>query len=134
MKIAWDNMRLRAGELVHLGARLGLHLVGEEPVARLLGGRARDQRDLGVAVEEDLLEVVLELQILEGLGLARERRVPARLAHRLARAHEALEARVVAQEMRVHVHDELVRQRLRALVRQLGRRGLGRGSTPKIGP
>ena len=116
---------LAAGEAIHLGARLGLHLVREEPVARLLGARARDQRDLGVAVEEHLLEVVRELEILQGLGLARERGVPPRLAHRLARAHEALEARVVAQEVRVHVHDELIRQPLRALVRQLGRRGLG---------
>ena len=118
-------MRFAAGEAIHLGARLGLHLVREEPVARLLGARARDERDLGVAVEEHLLEVVRELEIFEGLGLARERRIPAGLAHRLARAHEALEARVVAQEVRVHVHDELVRQPLRALVRHLGRRGLG---------
>ena len=106
-------MRLRARQPVHLGARLGLHLVGEEPVARLLRAASREISATLVSLSKiDFLEVVRELEVLERLRLAGERRVPARLAHRLARAHEALEPRVVAQEVRVHVHDELVRERL----------------------
>ena len=92
------------------------------------------QRHLGVAVEEDLLEVVRELQILDGLRLAGERRVPARLADRLALAHEAGDARVVAQEVGVHVHDELVGQRLGALARHLRDRRLGAARAVRAGP
>src|SRR5262245_17493732 len=44
----------RAGFLVHLGACLYLHLVGEEPVLRHVRGRPTDTGDLGIAVEEDL--------------------------------------------------------------------------------
>ena len=116
---------LGAGLLVDPLARGNRHLVGQEPVLRNVGGRARDQRDLGVAVEEDLLEVVVPLQVLDGLRLVDQRRVPAGLADRLALAHEGLDARVVAQEMRVHVHDELVFERVGALLRHGGRRGLG---------
>src|SRR5690242_18823037 len=61
--------------------------------------RAADQRDLGIAVEEDLLEVVVELQVLEGLRLAGQPRVPARPAHRLAHAREAGQARIVLEEV-----------------------------------
>jgi hypothetical protein len=113
---------LRTGELVHLGARVHLHLVRQEPVARLFRARARDECDLGVAVEIDFLEVVRELQILDRLRLARERGVPAGLADRFARAHEAFQPRVVAQEVGVHVHDELVGEGARAFVRHVRRR------------
>ena len=114
-----DSVRhhaLGAGLLVHPLARGNRHFVGQEPVLRHVGRRARDQRDLGVAIEEDFLEVVVPLQVLDGLRLVDQRGVPARLAHRLALAHECLDARVVAQEMRVHVHDELVFQRIRPLL------------------
>ena len=57
-------------------------------------------------------------------GLSIERGIPARLADGLALAHEGLDARVVAQEMRVHVHDELVFERVGALLRHGRRRGL----------
>ena len=71
--------------LVHPGARLDLHLVGEEPVlAALSDGAPLMQRDLGVAVEKDLLEVVRELEIVDRLLFPGQRRVPSRLADRLA--------------------------------------------------
>ena len=114
---------LGARFLVDPIARRNRHIVGQEPVLRNVGGRARDQRDLGVAVEEDLLEVVVPLQVLDGLRLVDQRRVPAGFADRLALAHERLDARVVTQEMRVHVHDELVFERIGALLRHGGRRG-----------
>ncbi len=47
-------------------------------------GEPGDESDLGVAVEIDLLEVVGELKILDGLGLADQRRIPPRLADPLA--------------------------------------------------
>ena len=115
----------RAGFPVHLVARLDRHLVGEEPVTRDVRRRRRDQRDLGVAVEIDFLEVVVELQVLEGLRLADQRRIPSGLADSLARADEILQPRVVTQEVCVHVHDELVFERVGALLRHRRRRGLG---------
>ncbi len=115
----------RAGQIVHFRARIRLHFVGKEPVARLLRSRARNERDLGVAVEVDFLEVVRELEVFERLRLADQRRVPAGLAHGFARAHEIRQPGVVAQEVRVHVHDELVGEGPGALVRHVRRRGLG---------
>jgi hypothetical protein len=104
---------------------IALHLVGEEPVALVLRGRAADQRHLGVAVEEDLLEPVVVFEVLQRLRPPAQRGIPARPADRVARPREAVEPRVVAQEMRVHVHDELAGERLRALGRDAGRRRLG---------
>ncbi len=88
-------------------------------------GDARDQRDLGVAVEEDLLEIVVELEVLDRLRLADQLGIPARFADRLALAHEGLDAGVVTQEVGVHVHDELVFERIGALLRHRRGRGLG---------
>jgi len=78
--------------------------------------RRRDHRHLGVAVEVDFLEVVRELQILDGLRLAGETGVPAGLADRLALRDEARDARVVAQEVGVQIHDELIFEPVGALL------------------
>src|SRR5207253_5967006 len=69
----------RAGLVVDLLARLRHLLVGEEPVLLDVGGSRRDQRDLGIAIEEDLLLVVIELEILDALLFVRELLVPAGL-------------------------------------------------------
>ena len=53
--------------------------------------------------------------------------VPAGLAHRLAHFDETHDAGVVAQEMRVHVHDELVFKRVRSLLGHRRRRGFRLG-------
>jgi hypothetical protein len=90
------------------------------------GFSRRDQRDLGIAVEEHLFFVIVELQILDGLFVVVEFLVPAGLAHRLAHIDEAHDAGVVAQEVGVHVHDELVFERIGALLRHRRRRGFGR--------
>ena len=123
-----DRMRHqppRAEPRVHLGARVHRHVIGEEPVLRHLGGRTRDERDLGVRVEEDLLEVIVELQVLKRLRLTGEAGIPSGPSHRLALAHEALETRVVAEEMRVGVHHELPGQALGPLRRHVLVGGLG---------
>ena len=56
-----------AGGLVHFLAGCGHHFVGEEPVAGDFRGRAGDQSDFGVAIEEDFLVVVVVLEVLDGL-------------------------------------------------------------------
>ena len=58
-------------------------------------------------------------------SLLGQRLVPAGLADRVALVHEVHVARVVAQEVRVHVHDELVLERGGALLGHRGGRGLG---------
>ncbi len=113
----------RAGLVVDLLAGVRHLLVGQEPVLLDVRRRRGDQRDLGVAVEKHLLLVVVELQILDGLLVVGELLVPAGLADGGAHVDEGHDAGVVAQEMRVHVHDELVFQRGCALVGH--RRGRG---------
>lgn len=123
-----DRVRERppaAGDRVDRRARPLLHVVGQEPVGRYLGGRAADAGDLGVAVEIDLLQEVRELQLLDRLRLVDQRRIPAGLAHRFAAAQETFEPGVVTQEVRVHVHDELPRQAARALAGHLRRACFG---------
>ncbi len=123
--MAWENMRLRPGFLVDLGARVELHLIGKEPVARLLGRRTADASDFGVAVEKHFFKIVGELQVFDGLRFALQRGVPAGFADGFALAHKVGDARVVAQKMSMHVHDELIGQRLGALTRHLRDRRLG---------
>ena len=88
-----------------------------------VGRRRRDQRDLGIAVEEHLLHVVAVLQVLDRLVFFGEYLVPAGLADRIAHVDEVHDARVVTQEVRVHVHDELVLERGGALLGHGGGRG-----------
>src|SRR5580700_5729743 len=73
-RLTWreDHVReqpARAGLAVELLARLRHLLVGEEPVPLDVRWRRRDERDLGVAVEEHLLDVVAVFEVLEGLLL-----------------------------------------------------------------
>lgn len=56
-----------AGERVDAPPRLRLHRVGQEPIRRVVGRRAREDGDLGVAVEEDLLHIGLVHQVVIGL-------------------------------------------------------------------
>ena len=103
-------------EAIHVGARLRLHVVGQEPILGHFRRRAADAGDLGVAVEIDFLEVIREHQVVDRLFLVGERGVPSRLADRFALVHEGLDAGARTQEVRVHVHDELIGQLLRPLV------------------
>src|SRR5215470_11881724 len=57
----------RTGFLIQLLARFRHLLIGQEPILLDIRGRRRDERDLGVAVEEYLLLVIVELQVLDGL-------------------------------------------------------------------
>jgi hypothetical protein len=109
-------MRFEPAFFVHLGARLKDHVVGEEPIFGNIGRRVADQRDLGVAVEIDFLKVVVILQVVDTLRLVADLFVPAGLADRFAHFDEVHQLGVVAQEVRVRVHDELARESLGALV------------------
>ena len=106
----------RAGLVVDFFARGGHLLIGQEPVLLDVGRCRGDQCDLGVAVEKHLFFVVVEFQILDGLLVVIQFLVPAGLADRLAHVDEGGDAGVVAQEMSVHVHDELVLERIGALL------------------
>ena len=63
----------------------------------------------------------MNFEVLDRLLPFRQLFVPAGLADRVAHVDEGHDARVVAQEMGVHVHDELVLERVDALL------GHGRG-------
>ena len=78
-------------------------------------GAPGQQRHLGVAVDEDLLEVVLELVAGQGV-LAPERRVPVLLGV-LGEIEQARLVEVVAHEVGLGVDDELLGERARPLVR-----------------
>ena len=110
----------RFRQAVHVRPCRGLHLVGEEPVLGHFGRRAADERDLRVAVEVDFLQVVVEHEIVDRLFLLPQRGIPPGAAHGISLVDEAGDARARAQEMRVHVHDELPREAPRALVGHLG--------------
>ena len=124
-----------AGKPVHVGPRLRLHLVGEEPVLRHFRGSAADAGHLGIAVEIDLLEVVREHQIVDRLLLLPQRRIPSRLAHRVALVDEGLDPRSRPEEVRVHVHDELLGELLRPRIGVLGggRLRLGHAEEAPVG-
>ena len=113
----------RAGHLVDHVAGAGDLVVGEEQVLVVVGGRAGDHRDLGVAVDEDLLHVVLELVAREALA-AGDVRVPV-LLREVGGEHQQLLAVVVAHEMRLAVDDELLLECRGACVGHAGRGGLG---------
>ena len=116
----------RAREAVDQRARLGHLRVGQEPPGRIVERRAAQQGQAGVAVVEDLLDVVLELVAGErGDALRLQLRVPV-LARELGQAQKLLVVEVVAHEVGLHVEDELAGQALRARLRQLGLARLGR--------
>jgi hypothetical protein len=123
-----DRMRehpFRAGETVHVGARLRLHLVCQEPVFGNLRRRAADAGDLRIAVEINLLQVIRKHQVIDRLFLTGELRIPAGLADGASLIDERLNARTGTQKMRMHVHDELAGQLLCAIVGALALRGFG---------
>ena len=99
----------RSGDLVDGRARGGDLVVGEEVPGGVVKGRPRQQRDLGVAVDEDLLHIVLELEAGE-VVLAREGGIPVLLGV-LGQVEQPLLLEVVAHEVRLVVDDELPGQR-----------------------
>ncbi len=113
----------RSGELVDGMAGGGDLVVGQEIPARVVEGRAREQRHLGVAVDEDLLHVVLELVARQGV-LAPQHGVPVLLGV-FGEVEEPLLLEVVAHEVRLGIDDELPGQRLRAQVGDTRRGGFG---------
>ena len=117
----------RTGLLVYPVARLEHHLVGQEPVVRDLRRRVRQQRDLGVAVEEHLLEVIVELQVGDGLFLATQFGIPAGFPDSAAHGDEVGQPGVVAQEMGMRVEHILALQGNGPFIGHLRCGGLGLG-------
>ena len=103
-----------AGRLVDHGARLRYLLVGEQPPGLVVERRSREQRHLGVAVEEDLLQVVLELVALQGHRHILEHAGVPVLGGVLAEVEQPLLVEVVAHEVRLVVEDELALEPLGA--------------------
>ena len=99
-----------ARDLVDGRAGRGDLVVAQEIPALVVEGRAGQERDLGVAVHEDLLDVVLELVPGERIG-AGQRRVPV-LVGVLGEVEQAVLLEVVADEMRLVIDDELPREGL----------------------
>src|SRR5262245_19624889 len=115
----------RAGEVVdHLASAHDL-LVGKQPPGGIIEGRAGQERDVGVAVVIDLLDVVLEFVANERIGVALERRIPV-LGGELCQIQQFLVVEIVAHEMRLHVENELTAQALRPCPGELGLARLGR--------
>jgi hypothetical protein len=103
-----DGMREhapRAGDPVDGLARRRDLVVGQEEVEGIVDRRTREQRDLGVAVDEDLLHVVREHEAGQ-VALVREPGVPVRLGE-LRQAEESFLRVVLAHEVRLAVEDEL---------------------------
>jgi hypothetical protein len=108
----------RVGDPVHSRAGGVDVVVGEEVPVGVVEGRAGQQRHLRIAVDEDLLHVVLELEARE-VVLARQRRVPVLLGV-LREAEQPLLVEVVAHEVGLDVDDELSRERAGAVGRHAG--------------
>src|SRR4029077_2008095 len=66
------------------------------------------QRERGLAVEEDLLQIVLELEPAHRDAFGLQDRIPA--LRPLSELEDAVPGEVVAYEMGLHVEDELMRQ------------------------
>ena len=120
------------GLLVDPVAGLENHLVGQEPVVRNVGWRIGQQSDLGIAVEKHFLEVIVELQVGDGLFLASKFGVPAGFADRGAHGDEVGQPGVVAQEMGMGVEHVLALQRDGAFVGHLRSGGLGFGDREQL--
>ena len=100
-----------AGSVIHALASIELHVIGQEPVNRFFRRRAADQRHLGIRIKKHFLEPACFHQILNGLFLADQIRIPPCPPHCAACIHKGHDACIRAQEMRMHIHDELVLQR-----------------------
>ena len=132
--IAWGENGVRHRPLaacngVDGGFAAHFHFVGQEPVARNFRGCAADTGHLGVAVEVNFFEVVCKLQVVNGLRAGFDGGVPACFAHGFALQNEGLNARVVAQKVGVHVHDELTRELFGAFIGHVRSLGFCFGNT-----
>jgi hypothetical protein len=72
----------RAGLLIDGGAGLERLVLRDKPVLRFDRGRVAQDRNLGVAVQVKFFDVIVELQVVERLFLARQLLVPAPLTDR----------------------------------------------------
>ena len=115
----------RAGDTVDGRARGRDLVVGQQIPRRIIEGRAREERHLGIAVDVDLLDEVLELVAGE-VVVAGQRGIPV-LAGVLREVEEAGLAEIVPHEVHLIVEDELAGERIRALVGDARRLRLGAG-------
>jgi hypothetical protein len=72
---------LRSRDAVYAVGRLAHLVVGRKPFRRVIERGAAQQRDLGIAVEEDLLDVIVELVAIkrQPVGIFQQPRVPVRV-------------------------------------------------------
>ena len=114
----------RAGEVVEQLARLDDLLVRQEPPVRIVERRAAQQRQAGVTVVIDLLDVVLELVLGERWRRLLQLGIPV-LAGERGQPQDPGVVEVIAYEMGLHIEDELTGEALRACLHQLGLVRLG---------
>ena len=107
-------------------------VVAQEIPRLVVEGRAREQRHLRVAVDEDLLDVVLELVAGQRV-LAPEGRVPVLLGV-LGEVEQAVLVEVVAHEVGLGVDDELLGERARPAGSPRPASGPRPALTSKTGP
>ena len=115
----------RAGDTVDGRSRGRNLVVGEQIPRRIIEGRAREERHLGIAVDVDLLDEVLELVAGE-VVVAGQRGIPV-LAGVLREVEEAGLAEIVPYEVDLIIEDELAGEPIRAPVGHARRLRLGAG-------
>jgi hypothetical protein len=116
---------LGAGDRGDHVARLGDLVVGEQPPFGVVERRTGEQREVGLAVQIDLLQEVVEPVALQAqTDVLKHLRVPV-LGREIAEPEQTLLVEVVADEMALDVEDELARQILGARLCDLQLGGLG---------
>lgn len=120
--MAWLVHAARAAEFVHQALCAVHFLVGQEPIGGVVSRRARENADLGIAVEVDFFQEVGELQLLKRcLVIAVLLRHPF-LHAVIPETYQAFEREALVDEVQLVVEDELIAKRRRAL---FGPRGIG---------
>jgi hypothetical protein len=100
------------GEIVDHVPRRDDLLVGEKPPRRIIEWRSAQERDLGVAVVVDFLDVVKELKACQPrCGLILDLRIPV-LSREVVQAEEFLVVEIIADEVGLDIEHKLPGQAL----------------------
>ncbi len=120
----------RTRDLVDRFTRVDDLVVAQQPPVRIVEGRTREQRHLGVAVQVDLFKVVLELVALQDQrNVLQHVRVPV-LGSIFAQTQQAFLVEIVAHEVRLVVKDELPFEPLGTCIGHIDIGGLRLGHVP----
>ena len=96
-----------ARHLIHRAAGGLDRVIGQQPPGRIVERRARQQRHLGIAVEEDLLQVVVHLVAGERHRRIVDVRVDIRTHRPLGQAEQTFLLEIIADEVGLVVENEL---------------------------